>query len=158
MAYLYKRSSRRLTHLILISSAKRTHRWITEASVVRSKHFSGTSPRSRWPTPPSTAVPAALSDAYILYCYIALFSVCVCVCSLQHSPLKELRLFQDAFSCSARARSEPIAYGDSEDSPGILPRLPFLEADGGISFSLRYKKSYPASARVIHRRRRKECS
>ncbi|CAM4549692.1 unnamed protein product [Leuciscus chuanchicus] len=57
-----------------------------------------------------------------------------------------------------RLHSEPIAYGDSEDSPGILPRLPFLEADGGISFSLRYKKSYPASARVIHRRRRKEGS
>ncbi|CAM4309451.1 unnamed protein product [Leuciscus chuanchicus] len=60
----------------------------------------------------------AFRRLYPLLLYCSVF--CVCVCSLQHSPLKELRLFQDAFSCSARARSEPIAYGDSEDSPGIL--------------------------------------
>ncbi|XDV39369.1 hypothetical protein PO909_008624 [Leuciscus waleckii] len=57
-----------------------------------------------------------------------------------------------------RLHSEPLPTVTLRTRRASFPRLPFLEADGGISFSLRYKKSYPASARVIHRRRRKECS
>ncbi|XDV54825.1 hypothetical protein PO909_023030 [Leuciscus waleckii] len=50
-----------------------------------------------------------------------------------------------AFEKRQLPHSEPIAYGDSEDSPGILLRgCSSWKRTVGVSFSLRYKKSYPS--------------